>query len=115
MSANLDNVVPLFRHGFPVRDVEIIETLLLLATGGDEVVIEDVSITSMTVQQLAERFGAGPDMELLGLAMPVLRWRFPLESRAVELFVVDAGGYRAFYYRPVSKFVALPAECDIRR
>lgn len=114
MSAKPDNVVQLFRHGFPARDVEMIETLLLLVTGGDEVPIDDVAMTPMTLSDLVERFGVGPDMELKGLAMPVSRWQFPLETRALELFVVDAGGYRAFYYRPDADFSALPMQCDIR-
>ncbi|KGK66380.1 hypothetical protein NB99_08935 [Xanthomonas citri pv. fuscans] len=115
MTRSLDNIVPLFRHGIPGRDVETIESLLLLATGGDEITIDEVEITQLTIAGLSSRFGTGPDMELMGLAMPVLRWQFPLEWCALELFVVDAGGYRAFCYRPQGAFSSVPDECDIRR
>ncbi|PPU05588.1 hypothetical protein JH298_21790 (plasmid) [Xanthomonas campestris pv. campestris] len=115
MTAFSDNVVPLFRHGIPARDAESIESMLLLATGGDEVTIDEVEITSMTIASLATRFGVGPDMELRGLVMPVSRWLFPLECCSLELFVVDAGGYRAFCYRPSRAISGVPSECDIRR
>lgn len=99
MEAKPSNVVQLFRHGFPVADAEIIETLLMIVTG-DEIGIEDVDSTSRTLEELAEDFGQAPTMSLQGMAFPLWRWEFPLKASDLRLYVVDTGRYRAFYYQP---------------
>lgn len=99
MQTNSNNVVALRKHGFPVIHVDVIETLLMMVCQGDEVPIESVSQTPLSIEQLSARFESEPDMVLKGLAMPVYRWRFQLERHFTELFVVDAGSYRAFYDR----------------
>lgn len=99
MQTKSNNVVSLHRHGFPCIHADLIETLLMMVCQGDEIPIESVSQTPLSIEQLTERFQCEPDMVLKGLAMPVFRWRCQLNSHYTELFVVDAGPYRAFYDR----------------
>lgn len=99
MRENTQNVVPLFQSGFPRHDVDMIETLLLVAVG-DEISIDCVERTSMSLGEMRQEFLAAPTMELKGFAMPLYRWRFELNTRHIDLYVIDAGSYRAFYYKP---------------
>ncbi len=109
MHLKTDNVVALFRAGFPVAEAEIIETLLMIATG-DEISIEDVESTTKTLDELDVEFGVAPTMSLQGMAYPLWRWTFPLNQVELRMYVVDTGRYRAYYYQPQSRIRHSPVK-----